>query len=435
MTLQEYQIDKRVKESFGDYQVSPPASVWNRLEHSIGSRKRQKVILYRRRFLAAAAVILAFFTGYLAAVLYAPQQDLQIPGRGMQQLANEQQPPQLPEGLSAQAQPAAQQMTDGNVPSGRNSLLQAHREKEANILPPMHQLLTLLSLPDMRSGYTEDVTLPLIEYPYLITKLSPMHPVTVPLNTLPDISRNNYSGRFAVAGLAGQTYANYYLANTAKAYDNGQFAELYQHDVVASSKELVTRPSVSYGMTMDFGITRRIGVSTGLAMHRFSAPLTYGTGEIALLSTQKPVYNQFGVVHFNDHIRSDMSKSPLLEVNTGEFIQRFSYVEVPVTGVYSLIDRKVNLGVRAGLGGNILTGNSVVLVTSEETTEMGTTEGMRPFYLSGIAGLDVSMQFRKHWSASFSPVYRHALQGVSHQETPRPHIVSLGFYSGIRYRF
>ncbi|MFO7721774.1 MAG: hypothetical protein R6V49_00980 [Bacteroidales bacterium] len=440
MTLQDYQIDKRVKESFGEYQVSPPASVWNRLEQSIGNGKRARVALLRRRFLAVAAVILAFITGYLAAILYSPQQEILLPGEGQQQLASHQPRPELPDVVVTPVHPT-EKAPDGNngipVPSGRNSLLQAYLEPQTGKLPPMQQLFTMLTVQDSPYDFTDDLVIPEAGYPYLITSLPPGQDAIPTFIDVPDNGNNAYGGRFAVAGLAGQTYANYYLTNLYQqySYSTGQVYEFYQHDIVASSKELVNKPSVSYGVTMDFGITQRIGISTGIATHQFAAPLTYGSGEIALLSIQKPVYNQFGVVHFNENIRSEMAKNPLLAVNTGEFIQKFSYVEVPVTGVYTLIDRKVNLDIRAGVGGNVLTGNKVVLVTSEETTEMGTTDGMRRFYLSGVAGLDVSMQFGEHWRASFSPVYRHALQGVSHQESPKPHIISLGLYTGLRYRF
>jgi hypothetical protein len=439
MTLQDYQIDKRVKESFGDYRVTPPTSVWNRLEQSIGSRKRARTVMMRRRFLAAAAVILAFVTGYLAAVLYAPRQDLPVSGHDQLLAGNQVESPLHGTGSDPgllTIDPGETQGTSLKVPTGRNSLLQASREPRrvtATAVPVPH---TILPAELAASWFMEEVTITFTDHPYLVTILPPQQNFILPRDVAPEKSRNlNSSNRFAIAGLAGQTYTNYYLANNYQHFDNIQPAEVYQHDIIASSQELVTRPSVSYGVVMDFGLTQRIALSTGLSMHRFSAPLTYGSGEFALLSTSKPVYNQFGVVLFNDNMRNEMAKSPLMSVNTGEFVQNFSYAEVPLTSVYSVIDRKIAIDVRAGIGANFLTSNKVMLVTNEERTEIGRTEGMRHFYMSGLAGVDISMPFGKHWQASFTPVYRHALQGVSEQEIPRAHFVSFGLYSGIRYRF
>jgi hypothetical protein len=453
MTIQDHHIDKKARDSFPEYQVPPPAGAWIRLEETLLLQKRARVVLIRRRILGIAAVLIAFFAGYWIALIQfdtktpmgIPEGDIQVahlptettpqtegvdlPDKFSKNTVGSEAPSSTQSsgtGMSANAlsdggktavPSKPQRHSDGNSISKRNpQKLQLQHEHPIEI--------TWLELPMVDETYTLDVEgippRPVSLYAYTGKRNNGLYP-----DPQPSVLQN----RWSIIGLAGQTYGNYYNTNSIAA------SETYQHDIVSTSREQITKPQVSYGLTLEYRISKPFGIGSGIALHQFATPLNQTSNEIALLSIVKPLTSDFGSVQYTESIRNDLNKSPSLEIQSAYFEQQLAYLEVPLVAIFQLLDRRIGLSVKTGISTNFLTINRVMLVEDGAKSEMGSTQGIRSTVFNGIMSADLSFAITPKLQASFAPVYRHALQAASTESQQSPHIFSLGLYSGLKYRF
>ncbi len=427
MTPDDHLIDNRVREVFTEYESQPPGHVWNRLEQTLSIRRMQQARIRRTWMLGAAALLLAFVTGYYTALhiiqpstLIQPSMtaDLQPPvAKGRQQ--------SLTSSPGTGIQPVAVgESKAGNLPSFSTDYSRMANE-------PTRDLFTETSfIEPAQVAWSEEYYMPDLLIPrHDIIKLQDFLPPQIPSLVIP-VKKKHQDERWSIACAAGQTYSNYY--NTGTSVTDGSE---YDHTLLGSTKDQLNRPMVSATMTVDYSFSKRIGLSTGLSYHQFSTQLISEAGSVATLSSNKPVISPFGDISFNSEIRGNLAKSPLLEINSGQFEQHFSYLEFPVTGRFLIIDRQVGLAVKAGVGANLLTANQVFLIEDEESSQVGQTKGLRDLYLSGIMGMEIYIKLHPRLLLSFNPVYRHALQPVSSESSSDPHLLSLGLYSGLQYQF
>lgn len=407
------------------------------MDQAISGQKRGKVILLRHRIMMVAAAVALLIAGYF--VLFMDQQpELPVIISEIDQSETGQDITDITPGSSKE--PAQQTSPAG---SGYTEALHLTEQQE---ITGRTDSKPNTSNPQKTEPYYLQVT----QTPILISELisdesiEPYDPV-IPTR-LPVIPTYSYPGyiftdaaipdpqtsyRWTIAGLAGQTYSNYYEADGSRQALDG----LYQQDVSSGTGEQITHPLVSYGLAVDYQITSRFGVSSGLGLHYFQTPMIQEVSGLTILSQKKPIANAFGSVSFNDAgIKSTLAKNPLIELYSGRLEQKFSYFEIPVTATYLIIDKQVGLSVKAGFGNNLLLENKVLFTDENISREMGYTEGLKSYYLSGILSLDLYLKFRNKWQANFSPVYRHALQPVSNDPMD-PHTFSFGLYSGVKFRF
>lgn len=443
MTTQDNHIDKRVKDSFSEYRVSPPTGIWNRLEQSIEIQRHARIMLIRRRIILVAAVMAAFITGYFFAtinynseLIVADTTVSTLPAKSNEQeifTAGKQS--DQPEVAASSLEQMERKVSNAGMRKETDIITQAQQPVVAQtpVLQGLPATMNLAEIEYVETVLISHLDIPTLKPGFLIPVIGSVKTTKDPVNYLiPDVGAPSSptQNRWSIAGMAGQTYANYYQGINNQSIDG-----VYQHSVVSTTQEKITSPLASFTLAVDYNLSSRFGISSGLASHNFSTPLHYGSMEKVTLNNQKPLVNAFGVIELNDEIRNDISKSPNQTVNSEQFEQSFSYFEIPMTATYRIIDRKIGLGVKAGLGGNFLTDNKVILhMPDGESDVLGETDGVRDFYLSGIFSLDLSLKIFNKWHASFTPVYRHAIQPVSNTSL-NPHTFSVGLYSGLRYRF
>ena len=439
MTHKYHHIDKRVKDSFHEFRAAPPPGAWDRLDQAISGQKRGRLILLRNRSIMAAATVAVLIAGYF--ILFMNQRpDLPVL---ISDVGNAEVSPDKTEISPGSKEPARHNVSETKaalesdaISEQQNFAARVDQESDAikikNVEIEEHRFtkpaLTQLEISEHLLDESIEFTAPVI--PFKLPVISPRnYPEYLIADAATPGSESGY--RWTVAGLAGQTYSNYYEAGGSRQPMDG----LYQQDAGAVAREQFTHPLVSYGLTVDYQVTSRFGVASGLGVHYFHTPMIQEVSGLTILSQKKPVENAFGSVSFNDAgIQSALAKSPLIELYSGRLEQKFSYFEIPVTATYLIIDKQVGLGLKAGFGNNLLLENKVLFTDENISREMGYTEGLKNYYLSGILALDLYLKFRDKWQANFSPVYRHALQPVSNDPLD-PHIFSFGLYSGVRFSF
>lgn len=434
MERQSDRLEALVKKAMMAGESTPPSGAWARIEESLMAASQHRRVVMWRRVASVAAVAAALLTGYL----------MRNEGIFVQQEKHH-----VASGLTQTEKPATSRgIVTGNSEDKTAEPLKSAIDRKASGTPvPMKYSvpqktkpfgtvendpvkpdlpLTYLAIADTDEIITADplaVSIPWLSV-FLIPERQPRVAGDIP------VTPDNKHKRWQMTGYAGRTFAGYYASGTG-----GISESSYQHDLIETSGDHSIRPKGSLGLGVGFSVTERFSVQTGAVYNQFSTTLSPGEPEITVLSNYKPASNIFGELSYSSALRDELVTYPILEVPSGELVQRFSWLEIPLTGSYTLMRGPIGISVRAGIGGNILTENRVVRQADDETKYIGTTVGLQKMYLSGLAGIDLYYEAGKSWVISFNPLYRQSLQPVSRGNEARPFLLNLGIYSGISYRF
>ncbi len=123
----------------------------------------------------------------------------------------------------------------------------------------------------------------------------------------------------------------------------------------------------------------------------------------------------------------------ILSVSTTHTLQ---YLGIPLAIKYNISKGKFNLNARAGLVANLLT-KGVVSTELEKgnDNDIETTnkiQGLKRFYLSGVAGVGIDYNVYKNWSLCFSPTFRFALNPINKDLPVKTFPNSFGFSLGVK---
>jgi len=427
-------LEERIKKAMLAGEATPPAGAWARIEESLLAVSRHHRVVMWRRIAGVAAVSAALITGYLIRNEWGDVRQEKY------DLVAHQTPPQkhplsIQKGYmkskvaSAESEKTLRRNGDaeGSVQAGnyKSRTGPSSISNEAVTTNPEIPL-TYITIQTSDETYPPDqlaVTIPWIPV-FLIPDLKPQIAHDFP--AAPEKMRR----RWQMTGYAGRTFAGYYASG-----DGGISNSSFRNDMIENSGEQIIRPKGSIGLGVGFRITDRIGLQTGAVYNQFSTTLSSGEQEITVLSNYRPASNIFGELSYSSALKDELVTYPILEVPSGELVQHFSWLEVPLTGSYTLVKGPVGISVKAGFGGNILTDNRLIRQTGNNEAYIGTTLGLKRMYVSGLIGIDLYYEAGKSWALSFNPLYRQSLQPISRGQESKPFLLNLGIYSGISYRF
>lgn len=117
-----------------------------------------------------------------------------------------------------------------------------------------------------------------------------------------------------------------------------------------------------------------------------------------------------------------------------DFIQTFSYYEIPMVVNYKLIDRKLSMNLSGGMSANILSGNKTYVKNDAERKELdGEAQDLKNASYNGIVGFGFEYPLVAKLNFNLQPTFRYSLSPLS--ETGNVHPYSFGVYTGIKYVF
>lgn len=434
MERQSDRLEALVKKAMMAGESTPPSGAWARIEESLLVAARHRRIVMWRRVAGVAAVAAALITGYLMRNegVFVQQEKYQVASNHTPNKKPLTTPGTMPGNSEDKtAEPlksAIEQVTHGTSAPSKSS--------GASITSQSRSGVTDIKKADLPLTYLASVDSEDIFSPDLLPVTIPWIPVVLLPESRPGIAGDIpvtpkvRDKRWQMTGYAGRTFAGYYTSGT------GGISNLsYREDMFETSQNQIMRPKSSMGFGIGFRVTNRFTMQTGAVYNQFSTTLSPGEPEITVLSNYKPASNIFGELSYSTALKDELDTYPILEVPSGDLVQRFGWLEVPLTGSYTLIKGPIGISVRAGFGGNFLTDNKVIRQSGEEKKYIGTTVGLQRIYLSALAGVDLYYEAGKSWVISFNPLYRQSLQPVSRGNEARPFLLNLGIYSGISYRF
>lgn len=120
---------------------------------------------------------------------------------------------------------------------------------------------------------------------------------------------------------------------------------------------------------------------------------------------------------------------------TSSIDQQFSYIEIPFTAHYKIIDRKSDFYISGGISANILLNRKRYLILNNDKYSIDTNEQLMKFNYSGILGFSLSIPLVTKLSFTCEPQFRYALNSIEESNLLKVHPYSFGLFSGISYRF
>jgi len=127
--------------------------------------------------------------------------------------------------------------------------------------------------------------------------------------------------------------------------------------------------------------------------------------------------------------------SSAVVVSQNTFIQDFDYLEVPVYLRYSLIDSRFGISMMGGLSSNILVGNRLYLDSSLGKSLVGRTKDLETFNYAGTLGLGLKYDLTNRLSLNVEPRLKYFLNSLSSNSSVTYKPYTFGVFTGLSYDF
>ena len=207
------------------------------------------------------------------------------------------------------------------------------------------------------------------------------------------------------------------------------------------SNEKEFQPSFSYGLGVNYSLNKKWSVRTGLN----ALALEYKTNNVVFFQT----INARQMEHVKSNLQGSMiqidnknsseapelsASSQVIEKFNGSLNQKMGYIEVPIEVSYKLMDKKFGIEVITGFSSLFLNENSVSVLSSGETINIGRANNLNDFHFSGNLGVGFRYRFWKAFNANVNPMFKYQMNTFnSDAGNFKPY--AFGLYSGISYTF
>jgi hypothetical protein len=261
----------------------------------------------------------------------------------------------------------------------------------------------------------------------------------------PDVVEAKPEARWSIAAMASPTY-----------YSRFNSADGLSSQLMSSEQPLV---SYSGGVAFSYKLSKRFSVQSGLYYSSLGQKVeginsfggfkqydnTQGDNNFEVLTSSGLVTANNPDVFLNADASNrvvtvytidvfDPKKASLQYINNS-LTQNFSYLELPVTLRYKVIDKTIGLNLIGGLSYNLLIHNAVYTTVNGSKYPIGDTKGLNPLSLSSSIGMGMEYNFSGKLSLNLEPMFRYYLNPFNVSTGTLTHPYSFGIFSGVSYKF
>jgi len=179
--------------------------------------------------------------------------------------------------------------------------------------------------------------------------------------------------------------------------NNVQISELNSSDSRSSNVKINSENSYSAGILAGFKVSKRISVRSGVAYRNL---------------------RQSGQNNDDNYLK-----------------RQFEYAEVPVQASCKLAESRLGVSITGGFSAAYLIGNREVISVNDEQTSRGKTAGMQSLTYSGLLGLEIGYDITKHLTITVEPRLRHDLNSLSAFNSVNYKADHLEIATGLTYCF
>ncbi len=235
-------------------------------------------------------------------------------------------------------------------------------------------------------------------------------------------------------------------ANVAPVYYNSLGEGSPIHSSFAANSK-TGQVNMSYGLSVAYAVNKKMSIRTGVNKVDYG----YATNDVSFSSSLNALEGQIGNIDYrgpseNVVVASHTGKNSLSSPNigfgdlgqnlsrAGNMSQQLGYVEVPVELDYALVDKRFGVNVVGGLSTLFLVDNSVSLTSGDLTTEIGSANNLNSVNFSTNIGLGVNYKLTPKVQLNVEPVFKYHLNTFSNTSGNfQP--FSVGVYSGLNFKF
>jgi hypothetical protein len=433
-------IDIVFRNGLKDFEVLPPADIWDNIQPVI--RRKQGVM----RFLSVAAMVVVIVTlGILISMM-------------TRKIATE--PGSLITAFNVQAA----------YPIVKQDIVKSYSDvtEISPVLPDApYQIVNYLEESD-KDLYNElnllTINIPSADYISLVQDRTGELKNRPEALFTPDISNNlqfdesdeidlyesnivNESERWSIAAMASPTYYTRYNPG------NDDLTRM----LMESEKAVV---SYTGGVSFSYKINKRFSIQSGLyysslgqevdGINSYGGFKKYddskGDNNFKVLTTNGTVLTNNSDVfliasgsadrvltNYNRDV-FDPGKANLSYINN-TMRQNFSYLELPVSIRYKIIDKALDINLIGGVSYNFLVNNSVYTILDGDKYPIGETGGLNPLSLSSTFGMGMEYRVSGSFSVNVEPTFRYYLNAFNPAVSSGVHPYSFGIFSGLSYKF
>jgi hypothetical protein len=253
--------------------------------------------------------------------------------------------------------------------------------------------------------------------------------------------------RWSMAAMASPTY--YAKFNSA--------SDQLSNELIASEKPLM---SYTGGIGFAYKINRRLSIQSGLYYSSLGQEVggitsysgfqiydnTKGDHNFEVLTSNGTVFTRNSDVFLmsngsEERIMTSFTKDVFdpekanLQYVSSTMRQSFSYLELPVSLKYKVIDKIIGINVIGGKSYNLLVNNSAYTVVEGSKYLIGETEGLNPVSVSSSLGMGMEYKVSENFSLNLEPTFRYYLNPFNSTVSSGIHPYSFGLFSGLSYKF
>jgi hypothetical protein len=171
--------------------------------------------------------------------------------------------------------------------------------------------------------------------------------------------------------------------------------------------------------------------------------LTNSNTQVNIIANKMSMNSNAGVIQFNsipsgvilNTNLEDKTMSSAVVASSAKFTQNFQYIEIPLYLRYTVVDSKFDVELLGGLSSNVLVGNDTYLDSGSGSKEVGKTKDMETINYSGTLGVGLKYGLSKRIFLNVEPRVKYYLNSLNNNSDVSYRPYTIGVYTGISYQF
>lgn len=436
MSDKEHNIDIVFRNGLKDFEVLPPASIWNRIPPVIPVRT------WRRHVYPVAATVAILMTlGASLSILFrkplANSDQLTVSSIPTEQKINTANPVDAP----ADAKVLTMNTDPGIAEAKSETVTQI-----AGVMDP--------SVPSLATNHQAEIVI-ISE----VTESAAVSEKSLLASQLIDVSGFDEKGKELAFVEEKSTDLSRLMIGGSLSPAFSVLSSGGDADVSDLMQNETALPTYTGGLSVSLNINHRLTIQTGIGLTTMGQTISGIKVGVGLSQYYRAKGDYTYMVETASGVlvaeNSDLYLSDAISGRVGSFIpeefldpsklkleyiesdirQLFRYLEVPVIARYKIVDRKMDLNLSGGVAYGFLIENSAYAVDDKNSVKIGYTKGVNEHSFSSQVGFGMEYDVSKTVVINLEPVFRYYLTPFSDRAGAVSRPYSFGVFSGFSFRF
>ena len=463
MSGSEKNMDKIFRGKLSHYDAEPPVEVWNNINNELNQDRRKRSIFWITRIAAGIAILTVLSLSYF--LTRNALNNKLITGDESKVEKRAEESVTAIEGKQDEEKIRAREYEEETTGTEKNELALDEQSRQEKYTETENILATTISSPSLSSidgRYIGQLEYEITEKPIKLSE-SGISGKSLQKNENPADITNEDLYALNIPDEDESRDGKWGIGTQVSPLYSYRSLEIDETSLMTSSYYNAAESGMmaySGGVNVNYVPARRISLQSGIYYSKYglsvdnayyyeniipdetaSVPKTKfysvnnSSGEIDVLTNSSIGY----VTNYADQSAQFANNSPAPEfsdqVDNGEIIQNFEYIEVPLILRYKVIDRKMGFNLLGGLSTNFLVGSNAYYNEDGNKEKIGETTDIKPFNYSSILGVGFFYSVTDRLNINLEPTFRYYLNSINESSVIKSHPYSMGVFTGLSYYF